>query len=99
MIPKRSTWKKIHERRRSNMQFIGPLAAILTTISFIPQAVKVIKTKDTSGISLGMYIAFVLGVFLWIIHGWYIQDYNLIIANAITFVLSSTILVYKIRYK
>jgi MtN3 and saliva related transmembrane protein len=87
------------ERGKNNMQFIGPLAAILTTISFIPQAVKVIKTKDTSGISLGMYIAFVLGVFLWIVHGWYIQDYNLIIANAITFVLSSTILVYKIRYK
>ena len=78
---------------------VGTIAAILTTISFIPQAYQVIKTKDTSGISLGMYIAFVLGVFLWIIHGIKIQDMNLIGANAITFVFASIILTYKIKYK
>ena len=44
---------------------IGTIAAILTTISFLPQAYQVIKTKDTSSISLGMYVAFILGVFLW----------------------------------
>lgn len=55
---------------------VGTIAAILTTISFMPQAYQVIKTKDTSSISLGMYIAFVLGVFLWIIHGIKIQDMN-----------------------
>lgn len=42
---------------------IGTIAAILTTLSFLPQAYQVIKTKDTSGISLGMYTMFVLGVF------------------------------------
>ena len=47
---------------------VGTIAAILTTISFIPQAYQVIKTKDTSGISLGMYIAFIL-----MDHSWY-QD-------------------------
>lgn len=78
---------------------VGTIAAILTTISFIPQAYQVIKTKDTSGISLGMYIAFVLGVFLWIIHGIKIQDMNLLGANAITFVFASIILTYKIKYK
>ena len=78
---------------------VGTTAAILTTISFVPQAYQVIKTKDTSGISLGMYIAFVLGVFLWIIHGIKIQDTNLIGANAITFVFASIILTYKIKYK
>ena len=78
---------------------IGTIAAILTTLSFVPQAYQVIKTKDTSGISLGMYIAFVIGVFLWIIHGINIQDYNLIGANAITFIFASIILTYKIRYK
>ena len=77
---------------------IGTIAAILTTISFLPQAYQVIKTKDTSSISLGMYVAFVLGVFLWIIHG-NIRDYNLIGANAITFVFASIILTYKIKYK
>ena len=69
---------------------VGTTAAILTTISFVPQAYQVIKTKDTSGISLGMYIAFVLGVFLWIIHGIKIQDMILI---------ASIILTYKIKYK
>ena len=78
---------------------VGPIAAILTTISFILQAYQVIKTKDTSGISLGMYIAFVLGVFLWIIHGIKIQDMKLIGANAITFVFASIILTFKIKYK
>ena len=78
---------------------VGTTAAILTTISFVPQAYQVIKTKDTSGISLGMYIAFVLGVFLWIIHGIKIQDMILIGANAITFVFASIILTYKIKYK
>ena len=43
---------------------IGTIAAILTTISFLPQAYQVIKTKDTSSISLGMYVAFVLGLFM-----------------------------------
>lgn len=78
---------------------IGTIAAILTTLSFVPQAYQVIKTKDTSGISLGMYIAFVIGVFLWSIHGINIQDYNLIGANAITFIFASIILTYKIKYK
>ena len=78
---------------------IGTIAAILTTISFLPQAYQVIKAKDTSSISLGMYVAFVLGVFLWIIHGINIRDYNLIGANAITFVFASIILTYKIKYK
>ena len=77
----------------------GTIAAILTTLSFLPQAYQVIKTKDTSSISLDMYTMFVFGVFLWIIHGWNIQDYNLIGANTITFVFASIILTYKIIYK
>lgn len=56
-------------------------------------------TKDASWISLGMYIAFVIGVFLWIIHGINIQDYNVISANSVTLVLASAILSYKIRYR
>lgn len=51
------------------------------------------------GISLEMYIAFVIDVFLWIIHGINIQDYNVISANSVTLVLASAILSYKIRYR
>lgn len=78
---------------------IGIIAAFLTTLSFIPQAWQVIKTKDTSGISLGMYAMFVAGVFLWMIHGINIQDVAVMTANGITFVLASIILGYKIKYK
>ena len=78
---------------------LGFIAAILNTLSFVPQAWQIIKTKDTSGISLGMYAMFVVGVFLWLIHGWNIQDYAVISANGITLVLASIILVYKIKYK
>ena len=56
-------------------------------------------TKDASWISLRMYIAFVIGVFLWIIHGINIKDYNVISANSVTLVLASAILSYKIRYR
>ncbi len=75
------------------------VAAFLTTASFIPQAIQVIKTKDTSGISLTMYSMFVLGVLLWAIHGFIIQDTAVILANIITFVLASIVLAYKLKYK
>lgn len=78
---------------------IGTIAACLTTLASIPQVIKVIQTKNTEGISLGMYIMQVVGVFLWLLHGIIIQDLPLIVANAITFVLAATILGYKIRYK
>lgn len=78
---------------------IGSIAAVLTTGSFLPQAIKVIKTKDTSGISLMMYMMNVLGIFLWFVYGLTIHDLALITANGITFVLSSIILICKMRYK
>lgn len=78
---------------------IGSIAAIFTTGAFIPQVVKVIKTKDTSALSLGMYSMQVFGVFLWLIHGINIKDIALIGANSITFCLSVIILGYKIKCK
>lgn len=81
------------------MNIIGIIAACLTTLSFVPQAWQVIKTKDTSGISLGMYSMFVIGVMLWTIHGINMSDVAIIGANGITFILASIILIYKIKYK
>lgn len=78
---------------------IGFFAAFCTTISFLPQAVKTIKTKDTSGISLGMYILFTLGVFSWLVYGVLVKDNPIIIANTITFILASIILGLKIKHK
>jgi len=80
-------------------QIIGIIAAILTTISFLPQAIKAIKTKDTKGISLTMYTLFFLGVTLWLIYGVLMKDLPIILANSITFLLSGTILILKVKYK
>ena len=78
---------------------IGSIAAVLTTFAFLPQVIKVIKTKDTESIALGMYLMQVLRIALWLAHGLAIQDLPLILANSVSFILSGIILVYKIRYK
>jgi MtN3 and saliva related transmembrane protein len=77
-------------------EIIGYIAAILTTASFLPQAVLTIKTKNTESLSLSMYASFTLGVFLWLVYGWYLRDKAIIAANAITFVLASVILYVKV---
>jgi len=78
---------------------IGYLAAFCTTISFLPQAIKTIRTRDTSGISLLMYAIFTLGTLFWLIYGLLGNQWPVAAANAVTFVLALTILFYKIRYK
>lgn len=78
---------------------IGLLAAIGTTSSFVPQAIKTIKTKNTSGISLDMYSLFSFGTLLWLIYGIMNNDWPIIIANGITLIFASIILIYKIKYR
>lgn len=78
---------------------IGTLAAVLTTISFLPQALHTFRTKDVRGISLGMYSAFTLGVALWLAYGLLLGAWPVVIANVITLALASTILVMKLRYR
>ena len=78
---------------------IGTIAGILTTLAFVPQVIKVVKTKDTAALSLGMYSIQVLGITLWLIYGLSISDFASISANAVTLCLSLTILGYKLRYR
>lgn len=77
----------------------GDLAAIGTTISFLPQAVKTIQTKNTIGISLPMYVLFTTGTLFWLIYGIMSGSLQVAIANAITFLFASIILIYKLKYK
>ncbi len=72
---------------------IGYFAAILTTGSFLPQAIKTIKTRDTSGISLVMYSLFSLGVLMWLIYGLLVKDYIIVLANLITLFFALIILI------
>lgn len=78
--------------------WIGYSGAFCTTISFIPQVIKVLREKDASSLSLGMYLIFALGVSLWLVYGLYRQDPVIIVANIVTLFLVSIILVSKIRY-
>ena len=78
---------------------LGLLAGTLTTLAFIPQVIKIWKTKHTADISLGMFAIFSLGVLLWLLYGIETGALPVIIANAVTLGLSLTILVFKIKYK
>jgi len=78
---------------------MGLMAAACTTISFLPQAIKTIKTKHTKDLSLAMYAIFTIGIFLWLVYGLFIKDIPLITANIITFIFTSVILIMKIKYK
>ena len=80
------------------MEWLGYVAATLTTLAFVPQAIKIIRTRDTRGISLGMYLAFTVGVALWFGYGIVLHSWPMIISNAITFVLASVILAMKLRH-
>jgi MtN3 and saliva related transmembrane protein len=80
------------------IEVIGLVAATLTTVSFLPQAIKTFKTKKTKDLSLPMYLALTVGVVLWLIYGLNIQSLPIILANAVTLVLSSCILFLKLKH-
>ena len=75
---------------------LGYLAAALTTGSFVPQALLTLRTRDVRGISLGMYSTFTVGVALWLAYGWSLGQWPIVVANAVTLALSTTILTVKI---
>jgi len=75
---------------------VSYVAATLTTVSFLPQAVKTVRTRDTSGISLGMYVMFTLGVLSWMVYGLATSQWPIVISNAITSLFAIVILVFKL---
>ncbi len=78
-------------------EIVGIIGAFLTTVSFLPQALQTIKTKDTSGISLLMYLLFASGVIFWLTYGILLKNYTIIVANSITLILATIVLVIKIN--
>ena len=83
---------------RMTLEWFGYLAATCTTLSFVPQAIKTIRSRDTHGISLWMYVVFTFGIACWFGYGLYLMSWPMILSNAVTFVLSSTILGMKLKY-
>lgn len=78
---------------------IGYLAAGLTTLSFVPQAWHTFRTRDVSGISLGMYSAFTVGVVLWLAYGLLLGAWPIVAANVVTLALALSILLMKLRFR
>ena len=78
---------------------LGLLAGGLTTASFVPQAWKIWKTKSAEDVSLTMFVAFCVGVCLWLTYGFIKQDWAILVTNGVTLLLGLAILVMKIKYK
>lgn len=77
---------------------IGTAAAVLTTASFVPQVWLTFKTRDVSGVSLGMYSAFTVGIALWLVYGLLMNAWPIVVANAITLVLAISILWMRLTF-
>lgn len=80
-------------------ELIGYAAAVLTTSSFVPQAVHTFKTKDVRGISLTMYSIFVVGITLWLVYGLLLNAWPIVLANTVTLTLAVAILAMKLKYR
>lgn len=81
----------------TTMELLGYVAAALTTTSFVPQAIQTFRTRNTEGISLGMYSILTTGVALWVVYGAAIGSFPIIVANVITLGLATTILTLAVR--
>jgi len=81
-----------------NIEFFGYFAAVLTTLAFLPQLIKTLKTKKADDVSLITLIMFLTGVLSWIIYGYKISSTPILIANIITFILNMLILIFKLTF-
>lgn len=78
---------------------LGLVAAVCTTVAFVPQVIKTVRSRDTRSISLPMYALFTSGIFLWLVYGILQDDLPIIAANSITCVLAAVVLAYKLKYR
>lgn len=81
------------------VDLVGYLAAALTTAAFVPQAWLSWRTRDLSGVSLGMYGVFTLGIALWLVYGWLMRAWPIVFANAVTLSLAVLILGLKLKHR
>jgi len=84
--------------RAMKPDFIGYIAATLTTISFVPQVLKTWRSKHANDVSLWMYCIFTAGIVMWLIYGIWAQAWPVAAANAVTLILSGLILIMKLKW-
>ena len=75
-----------------NLLIFGYFAAFFTAVSFLPQAIKTVKTRETAGLSLLTYLFLFLGSLSWFIYGFYLTDYSFMITNSLTTIFTGIIL-------
>jgi MtN3 and saliva related transmembrane protein len=80
------------------IDFVGATGAVLTTVCWLPQVLKVVREKETRALSLPATVSFTLGIMLWLMYGIAINDWPLIGSNAVTLALMAPILALKLRY-
>lgn len=76
----------------------GIIAALMTTMCWLPQAAKIVRDRDTRALSLSATSTFTFGIGLWLVYGFAIGDWPLIGSNAVTLALMAVILTMKLRY-
>ena len=91
-------WLSVKKRLFKLETIISSIAAVLTTSAFIPQAYKIIHTRETKGVSLWMHITFAIGVAFWFALGVMLWNWPMMIANFVTFILTVVIVVMKSYY-
>jgi MtN3 and saliva related transmembrane protein len=96
---KLNTSLKLKRAFMDEITIIGLIAALFTTVSLIPQLVKVYKTKSAKDISTGMFTLFGAGVLLWFVYGVFIKDLPIIVANSLAFIQAVAILFFKAKFK
>ena len=80
------------------VEYIGGLAAVCTTLCWVPQALKIVREKQTQGISLITQAVFTIGIALWLAYGLLLHNWPIMLANAVTLVFTIVILILKVRY-
>ena len=80
------------------IELLGIGAAFLTTFGFIPQVIKMVRTKDTSSISLSMYIVLVIGVSLWLVYGILLPRPAIILANLVSMIFQLWLIIIKLKH-
>ena len=81
-----------------NIEIIGLIAAFLTTSAFVPQAVKIWKTKEVKDVSLTMYFVMLAGIILWFYYGYHLDSISIIAANVVTGFIVISIIYLKMKY-
>jgi MtN3 and saliva related transmembrane protein len=80
------------------IDLIGMIGAVLTTVCWLPQAIKIIRSRETSAISLAGTVAFTVGIAFWLVYGLALVDWPLITSNIVTLALMLVIVSIKLRH-